>query len=148
MGANETAAQSVTIRHTYRASPEKVFRAWTQAEALKRWMGPGDAGAPRAEVDLRIGGRFRIHILSTTGKENIAVGVYKEIDPPRRLVFTWSWETDEKPFESVVTLQFKEAAEHGTDLVLTHERFPDAKTRDAHESGWSGCLLKLAKEVE
>jgi uncharacterized protein YndB with AHSA1/START domain len=110
---------------------------------VKKWWGPGP-GEPvaAAELDVRVGGKFRIVFGGADGKEHECAGVYKEVVPNRRLVFTWSWPRTTPERISVVTIVFK-AAGGGTDLVFTHEQLFDEKVRDDHKRGWSSCLDKL-----
>ena len=108
-----------------------------------RWCAPGDMTTPFADVDLRVGGRFQIHMQGPDGTVHRATGTYREIAPPEKLVFTWAWEEKPDEGESLVTLEFRERG-RATDFVLTHERFPSEEVRDRHEHGWGGCLDKLA----
>jgi uncharacterized protein YndB with AHSA1/START domain len=140
-------ALAINVRHVLRAAPERVFRAWTESEELRRWFAPGpDYRIPFAEVDLRVGGRYRVGMQGPAQtKPSVAAGVYEQITPPSRLVFTWRWE--DAPPESPstrVTVEFL-AHGNGTELVLTHETFTDAKDRDEHASGWEGCLNNLER---
>jgi len=140
-----TSSSQATLRltRTFPASPEKVFRAWTDPEALKRWAPPFDRTAPVAEVDLRPGGRYRIHMRAPDGSVEIVTGLYQTVDPPHRLVYTWFWETKPEMGETLVTVEF--AADAGaTRVTLTHERFPNSEVRDRHELGWGGCFDKFA----
>ncbi len=134
---------SLTLSRHYPVGPEKVWRAWTDPEAVKKWWGPGP-GEPvaAAELDVRVGGKFRIVFGGADGKEHECAGVYKEVVPNRRLVFTWSWPRTTPERVSVVTITFK-AVPNGTELVFTHEQLFDEKVRDDHKRGWSSCLDKL-----
>jgi uncharacterized protein YndB with AHSA1/START domain len=134
---------SLTLSRHYPVGPEKVWRAWTDPEAVKKWWGPGP-GEPvaAAELDVRLGGKFRIVFGGPNGKEHECAGTYKEVVPNRRLVFTWSWPRTTPERISIVTIVFK-AAGGGTDLVFTHEQLFDEKVRDDHKRGWSSSLDKL-----
>jgi glutathione S-transferase len=136
-------AEALEVRRTFAAAPERVFAAWTTPEELKLWAGPGPIECPVTEVDLRVGGRFRINMRDPNGKEYRVVGTYREVDPPRRLVYTWSWETDPLVTDSLVTVDFHDRSGK-TEVVLRHEKFPDAERRDRHQVGWTACLEKLA----
>jgi uncharacterized protein YndB with AHSA1/START domain len=98
---------------------------------------------PLAEVDLRVGGRYRIHMRGPDGTEFHASGIYREIEPPRRLVYTWTAETTPDVRDSVVTVEFH-ARGGGTEVVLRHEGLPTEESRERHGEGWNGCLEKLA----
>jgi uncharacterized protein YndB with AHSA1/START domain len=132
----------LTVRRTFTSPPDRVFRAWTSAEELKRWHSPGEVTL--AEVDLRVGGRYRVHMRAPDGKEHRVVGVYRTIDAPRMVSYTWQWEGD--PNESLVTVEFLPKGT-GTELVLTHSGFPDADTRTHHEHGWNALVAKLSTVV-
>jgi len=146
---------SLQIKRTYRASREQVFRAWTNPEALKKWFGPtDDFKTPIAEIDLQVGGKYRIQMVAPNGEKHTVGGVYKEIRSPERLVFTWMWEagvscggSDPEPtVETLVTLDFHELADQ-TEVVLTHERFPNVESRNKHNEGWAGCLSRLEQGI-
>ena len=97
---------------------------------------------PLAEVDLRAGGSYRIHMLSPEGKLNRLYGTYREVKPPERLVYTWNWAEDPEMGETLVTVEFHQQGE-STKILLTHEFFPDAGRKDLHVQGWNGCLDHL-----
>ena len=135
---------SLTLTRRYPVAPEKVWRAWTDPEAIKRWYGPGP-GEPvsAAEVDLRVGGRYRIVFGGADGSAHECAGVYREIVPNRKLVFTWRWPRTTPERISLVTLTFRQAGRE-TELGLRHEEFFDETARDGHQQGWTGSLEKLA----
>jgi len=128
----------IEIRKRLPASPEAVFDAWTDPASLAAWMTP--VGRAQVELDLRIGGTFRI-VMIGEGREIEHTGRYLEIDPPRRLVFTWqSPYTGRAP--SRVTLTVARAGST-SELTLVHEELPpDAGI--SHEGGWSQILERLA----
>ena len=134
---------SLTLTRSYPVPPEKVWRAWTDAQAVKKWWGPGpNEPVSLAQLDVRVGGRFRIVFGGPDGKAHECAGVYKEIVPNRKLVFTWTWPNSTPERESLVTITFQ-AAGKGTELVFLHEQLFDEKVRDDHKRGWSGSLDKL-----
>jgi uncharacterized protein YndB with AHSA1/START domain len=137
---------TLNLTRTYSAPREEVFRAWTEPEALKRWFAPSDEfSTPIAEVDLRVGGAYRIGMKPPDQEDMfIVVGTYREVQPPERLVFTWSWEEGMDVGETLVTVEFRDLG-GSTEVVLTHELFPNEQARDKHNEGWSGCLERLEK---
>jgi uncharacterized protein YndB with AHSA1/START domain len=140
-------AASLRIRHTFAAPRERVFRAFTDPEELKQWFGPTDGHAvPVAEVDLRVGGRYRIDMRGPSGSLYRIVGEYREVRPPERLVYTWRWEIGQDVGENLVTVEFRERGD-ATEVVLTHEAFPTANARDGHEGGWIGSLGRLERRI-
>ena len=133
---------SLTLRRHFRVSPAKVWRAWTDPQALKHWFGPEEiVDVPLAEVDLRVGGRFRVTMRAADGETHDVSGTYLEVVPERKLVFSWAWRSTPER-ESRVTVQLEPDA-GGCELVLMHEQFFDQAAREAHEHGWSGALVKL-----
>ena len=137
------------INRTYRASRERVFRAWTEAEQLKKWFAVAEGFTiPIAEVDLTIGGKYRLG-MQPPGDDGVLIvgGVYRQILSPEKLVFTWRWETPnaDEP-ETLVTVEFHER-DNATEVVLRHELFSDAGQREKHREGWEGCLNQLERLI-
>lgn len=140
---------TLRLTRTVAAPREAVFRAWTDPEALRRWWVPFEGmSVPAAEVDLRPGGRYRLTMRNAKGEEFHLTGVYREVRPPERLVYTWRWEGTERDDEgeTLVTVEFV-AAGRSTELHLTHAQFPDADTRDRHDAGWCGVLDRLVRTM-
>lgn len=138
------------MRRTIRTSREKAFAAWTNPDQLRQWFAVAEGfTTPIAEVDLKVGGRYRLGMKPPGDNPLLIVGgVYQEIMPPERLVFTWQWESaDPNEPETLVTVEFYEDA-GGTEVVLKHERFTDVAQRDKHGEGWAGCLKNLERLLE
>lgn len=122
-----------------RAERQAVWDAWTMPEHMKKWACPAPDGVDHVIVDFRVGGSF-VLAMEVDGKRHTAVGTYREIEAPRRLVYTWDWEEEENRMgETVVTVEFRARGEE-TEVVLVHEGFPAAEARDGHEQGWALCL--------
>lgn len=133
----------LALERRYPVAPEKVFRAWTDPEAVKRWWGPGGhEPVSVAELDVREGGRFRIVFGGPEGRDHEVQGVYREVVPNRKLVFTWTWPRSTPERESLVTLRFIPDGA-GTRLEFLHEQFIDETVRDNHKRGWGDSLAKL-----
>ncbi len=147
MASTKTKEQpSLSIVRKLDAAPGKVWRAITEPEMLKRWMAPSDDfRIPVAEAELRVGGRYHIIMNAPDGEVHDVSGVYREIVPSRKLVYTWAWKSTPER-ESVVTIELR-ASGSGTELTLKHEQFADAGARDRHQHGWMGCLARLEKAV-
>lgn len=145
--ASERAAESggrtsLIIERTYDASPEEVWQAWTDPQALTRWFGPENTrSVVRAELDVRAGGRYCIAFDTTDGEAHEVSGTYREAHRPHKLVFTWAWRSTPER-ESLVTITFN-ADGAGTRLVFRHEQFFDEAARQGHARGWSGAFRKL-----
>jgi len=134
---------SLTIKRRFNAPPAKVFAAWIDPEKVKRWMGPGEVKALLVEADPRTGGRYRWLMQAPSGEQHDVRGVYREVIPNEKLVFTWGWLTTPER-ESLVTLTFKSEGD-GTLMTLTHEQFFDEEARDRHNQGWTNAMEKLEK---
>lgn len=134
---------SLVLKRRLKAPPAKVYEAWTDPQKMMRWWGPAQAEMLKAEADARVGGRFRAVFRTPDGEEHDVSGVYREVVPDEKLVFTWRWRTLPER-ESLVTVALK-ADGGGTLLTLTHEQFFDEAARDRHREGWSGCLDELER---
>jgi uncharacterized protein YndB with AHSA1/START domain len=110
---------------------------------LKQWWGPGPGRSVSvAELEVRVGGRFRIVFGGPQGEDNECAGVYREVVPNRRLVFTWCWPNTTPERVSLVTIELRRVP-GGTELDLRHEQFFDEQARDGHKRGWSAALAQL-----
>lgn len=140
------AIRSLRVARVIRADAEALFRAWTDPQVLMHWWrqaGEGWAFAGAA-IDLRVGGCYRLAMTDPEGRTHAAVGVYREVEPPARLVFTWDWENAARSVgETLVTIEFKDAGEDRTEVIVTHERFADAARVGRHEQGWTELLRLL-----
>jgi uncharacterized protein YndB with AHSA1/START domain len=132
---------SLEIRRTLRAPPERVFAAWTDPAWLARWMSP--VGRARVEADARVGGRLHV-VMEGDGRVITHTGQFLEVDPPRRLSFTWR-----SPFtgdrDSRVTVVL-EALGGVTELTLRHELLPSGAA-ESHAGGWGSMLERLEREL-
>jgi uncharacterized protein YndB with AHSA1/START domain/DNA-binding transcriptional ArsR family regulator len=135
---------AIRLRRYFRAPPEKVFRAWTQPDALKKWWCPAGWRATAIEVDTRVGGEYRIGMRRDAGDAEVWVrGHFLDVSPPQRLRYTWRWEgAFERISETLVTVEFARSGS-GTELTLCHERFADAEVRQQHWIGWVAACNRL-----
>ena len=138
-----TAKPSLTLKRRLTAPPGKVYAAWTEPEKIAKWFGPEKIETLRAQADARVGGRFRIVMRGVDGEEHDVSGIYREVVPNEKLVFTWAWRSTPER-ESLVTILIKPDG-GGSLLTLTHEQVFDEAARDRHAEGWAGCLDKLAR---
>lgn len=134
---------SLTLKRRLNASPEKVYDAWTDAEKIVKWFGPDSGRVERAEMDVRVGGRYVVVFRTEDGEQHHVSGVYREVVPDEKLVFTWAWRSTPER-ESLVTVLVRPDGD-GALLTLIHERFFDEAARDRHEYGWTGSLNKLER---
>jgi len=136
---------SLTLKRRIKAPPSQVFQAWADPKKLVHWFGPHEclAGSVRADMDVRPGGRYRISFKTEDGERHEVGGVYREVVPNSRLVFSWAWHSTPER-ESRVTVTLAKDGD-GTLLTLHHEQFFDEKARHGHERGWTGTLEKLER---
>jgi uncharacterized protein YndB with AHSA1/START domain len=138
-------------RHTLKisriipASRKEVFEAWTTAESLKQWICPEDSSVSFIELDVRVGGTFRIEMQHADEGEMVLTGIYREIRPPEKLVFTWvSKHTHYR--DSLVTLDFLAHGE-ATELILRQTQLPDEEAVTLHADTWAQLLEHLEDSV-
>jgi len=135
------------ITRRYPVAAEKVWRAWTDPQALSQWFGPGEPDSVTlADMDVREGGRYRIRFRTSDGEEHQVAGVYQAVQPPERLVFSWAWQSTPERVSRVTVLL--RPVEGGTELDFLHERFFDQAARDNHARGWAGTFAKLDALME
>ena len=147
---------TLVLKRVLNAPQELAFKAWTSVEHIKQWMQPEPGmTVPWASMDVRVGGKFRIQMKTPEGEFFTAVGEFKEVKAPERLVYTWDWEEDGSGEEfgevegktSQVTVEFLKRGER-TEMVLMHTRFATTETRDNHARGWGRILEGLATFLE
>jgi uncharacterized protein YndB with AHSA1/START domain len=135
----EVRMTAVELTRTFKAAPETVWRAFTDSVALAGWFWPARL-SPRAETDVRVGGRYRIATaIARTASSSIS-GEYLEVQPPERLVFTWCWQGDDAT--SRVTVELADGDE-GTEMSLRHDELVDEEDSEARDRGWRDSLDRL-----
>jgi glutathione S-transferase len=144
-------AAPLILCHGFAAAPEDVFDAWTTPAVLERWWAARSTwDSPGCDVDLRVGGRYVLRMRDDrTGDVHVVEGEFREIDRPRRLVYTWRWQGADGPDEgreSLVTVEFH-AAGDGTTVVLEQSGLPSQAARERHAAGWSGTFDSLARRI-
>lgn len=142
--------KTLELAGVFEAPPQRVFDAWTSSDALAQWMRPYDMAVVSAEADLRIGGYFRMALLGREGArgragEVIIFGEYLEVEPPRRLRFTWeSPITFGRPTIVTLAISGRGVGDSETLLELTHERLHDDISVERHDAAWQELFAKLA----
>jgi uncharacterized protein YndB with AHSA1/START domain len=143
---------ALELEHRYTAPREDVFEAWTNPEVLKRWWAAAPTWeTPLAEVDAREGGSYRLSMRTDTGEVHTVRGEFKEVSPPERLAYTWSWEEGPEPAmagseSSLVVVEFIVEGD-GTLVKLTHSGFASDQIREMHAQGWQAVLANLERSV-
>jgi uncharacterized protein YndB with AHSA1/START domain len=132
-------------RVTIRATPERVFEFWTEPGHLVQWFGPEGAVCVAAEVDLKIGGRYRIGNRFPDGSVHWIAGAFELIEKPARLVYSWGLEP--APSTERVTVKFVPQGD-ATEVTVIHENIPSSKVQQGHAKGWQGCFQGLRVYAE
>ena len=140
--AKDCPGQKIVITREVNAPCALVFSAWTDARHLSSWFSPLNVECRSFDADIRVGGAYRLHMVSKNG-DHIALGEYKEIIPNQRLRFTWERE-DTPALSTLVTVEFEDLG-RTTRLTLTHEGFTDQEDAADHNEGWTSMLEKFAR---
>jgi uncharacterized protein YndB with AHSA1/START domain len=157
----EPGQQAVVVTRVFDAPRELVWKAWTHPEHVMRWWGPQDFTSPRCEIDLRVGGKYLNCMRSPDGQDNCTTGVYREIVPFERLVYTdspadaegtvvppshYGMPADTK-MEALVTVTFEDHAGK-TKMTLTHAGLPAGEISDMAVRVWNQAFDKLAQSLQ
>lgn len=142
-----TESLSLSVRRTIKASQRRVFEAWTEPQHLCRWWGPPGISCPHAEVDLRVGGAYRIGNQLPAGTVIWIRGEFEAVSRHDQLVYTWTTAPVGAATERV-TVNFVPLGDAVTEVVVFHEQIPDQDTVDQHLAGWVGCLDGLEQMVD
>lgn len=146
MSDAEASDTTVRLERLIPSPPEMLFALWTEPAQLVRWWAPEGYEATVHALEARPGGRWRTTLRRADGGVMAMSGVYRIVEPPRRLAFTWAWEdaSGARGHETEVVVSF-EAAPGGTRLVLLQQRFESKAARDRHTIGWSESFDRLTK---
>jgi uncharacterized protein YndB with AHSA1/START domain len=139
-----THVPALVIHRVLGAPPERAYEAWTDPALAQQFLCPESVQVKVIELDVRVGGSYRIVMQKSDGELLPVCGVYRDVRPNQRLSMTWKWEEDD-PQDEIETLLTVEFAPHekGTMLTLTHEHFKSEESRGNHEYGWNSILDKM-----
>jgi uncharacterized protein YndB with AHSA1/START domain len=136
------------MERRFNATPEKVFAAWVEPAQFTSWFGPEGMSIPEHQIDPRVGGKWMTR-MEGGGQSHTVSGVYRVIERPRRLVFTWAWHNEGKRgHESEVTIELRPDGKNGTLLTIMQQSLESAESLAQHEHGWTSTLNKLARHLE
>ncbi|HET9135769.1 MAG TPA: SRPBCC family protein [Candidatus Kapabacteria bacterium] len=139
---------TVTLHRVLKADPEKVFRAFTTADAMAAWLPPYGFVCQVHEMDAKVGGSYKMTFINfTTGNGHSFGGKYIEITPNEFLKYTDVFDDPNLPGEMITTVWFKKSI-GGTELRVTQEGIPDMIPVDMCYLGWQESLDKLMRLVE
>ncbi len=136
--------KSLEIVRFIKATPARVYEAWTDPAQLSEWFGPENVRTRNISADVRVGGKYRWDLITQEGEDWAAFGEYRELVPGKKIAFTWQWDDDEawENRTSVVTVELSES-DGGTELRLRHEQLPSEESCDRHSEGWNNLLDRL-----
>jgi uncharacterized protein YndB with AHSA1/START domain len=142
----QTEKLSLQIKRLFKAPRDRVYAAWTDSAQMKQWFGPENVQTRNLIADARVGGEFLWDLVNPEGENMTIRGENRELQPSRKIVFTWQWQDDEdwENHTSIVTVELDDA-DGGTELRLTHEQLPNEASRDGHTRGWNSALDKLER---
>jgi uncharacterized protein YndB with AHSA1/START domain len=142
--AAKSVAEELVLTRDIAAPRARVFAAWTDARAASRWWVPQDCTPLSCEMDVRPGGAWRRRMRAPDGTVITKWGVYREVTPPERLVFTYRTESAGViDAETLVTVTFADLGTR-TRLTLRHTAFETDAARLDHQGGWTGVLERLS----
>ena len=150
LSATDVENYTLSLTRDFNAPREKVFQAWTDPQILVKWFGPKGVVTESAQIDLKVGGEYHFTLRLPDGKIVDHHGAYREIDPPKKLVFTGVLDGQgcagsEGVFaETLVTVEFQDLG-GATRLVLNHDFLPTEASKESHSMGWNGSFDGLAK---
>lgn len=142
------AGLTLHLQKAFAAPLERVFDAFTDADALRQWWGPESFTVPDLQFEVAEGARYRVTMKPPDTDVFHLGGVFQVVEPLRRLVFTFVWEEpDPDDQETLVVLRFDGAGE-GTNLVLDQRPFKTEQRRQLHRDGWTDTLERLARFLD
>ena len=139
-------AHSLSLTRILPAARQKVFAAWTTAASVQQWMCPEGVSIPLVELDVRVGGAFRVDML-IDGAVVSHTGVYREVTPPEKLVFTWTSQNTLRR-DTLVTVVLRALSDDTTELWLTQILLPTDETTQQHTRGWTQILDHLMTDLQ
>lgn len=138
---------TLTIKRLVPAAPPVVFEAFSTPDELARWWGPDGFSVPSLNFNPAVGERYRIQMQPPDGDPFYLTGEFRDVDPPGRLAYTFSWEDpDPDDGETLVELSFRDLGE-STEVVLTQSPFNTEARRELHRNGWTDSLNKLEQLI-
>ncbi len=146
MNSDESTSMKLKVSRVVRAKRERVFEAWIKPEFMQKWFCPQNLIVDEVKAAARVGGKYRIAMKDVErGKIFTTSGIYHEIIPNQKLVFSWSFDAPDQT-NSLVTVTFEDQS-GGTKITVLHERYSDMKGEDTHLQGWTSALENLEKQL-
>jgi uncharacterized protein YndB with AHSA1/START domain len=135
--------ERLKVSRLIKAEQDRVFSAWTDPAMILQWWGAGGVRCTAAEMNLIVGGTYRIANQAPDGKTMWITGIFSQVNPPQDLTYTWTMEpiTDDSAY-SLVEVTFDKAAK-GTLVTIVQTKIASPEAREIHLQGWVGCLEGL-----
>jgi uncharacterized protein YndB with AHSA1/START domain len=147
-GARNMPTNTVRLHRVLRAAPDRIYRAFLDAEAMAKWLPPNGFTGKVHQMDAKVGGAYKMSFTNfATGKTHSFGGKYLDLVPPERIRYTDIFDDPNLPGEIQVTLTLKKVS-CGTELQILQEGLPDIIPLEACYLGWQESLTLLAKLVE
>lgn len=147
-----TGSPVLELRRVFDAPRDLVWLAWTRPDATLRWLGPLEWPATRVEQDLRVDGVWSALLTSVQRGESLSLGgVYRVVDPPQRLVFTFIWgegHEDGPPVETVVSVELIALSSLQTLMTFTQTGLKSPASLSGHSHGWTSTFSRLEEWLE
>ncbi len=148
---SQAAQNELVITRVFDAPRELVYRMFTEIEHVKQWGGPREYPMVHLEGELRQGGKWRACLRAKDGGEELwQGGVYREIVPLERIVYSFAWdkESGNSPLETLITLNFADEGKDKTKMTFRQAPFASVESRDGHREGWSSSFDRLDDFLE
>jgi uncharacterized protein YndB with AHSA1/START domain len=140
--------KTVSLHRVLRATPERIYRAFLDADAMVKWLPPNGFTGKVHQMDAQVGGIYKMSFTNfTTGQSHSFGGQYLELVPHERIRYTDTFDDPNVPGEMLTTIGFKPVS-CGTELTIVQEGLPDVIPLEACYLGWQESLTLLAKLVE
>ena len=138
-----TQDQRIEVSRVIKAEQERVFDAWTDPAAIVQWWGAGGVKCTAAQMDLDVGGAYRIANQAPNGATMWITGTFSRVNPPHELAYTWAMEpvADDTAY-SLVEVTF-DRTDEGTLVTIIQTQIASPEAREIHLQGWIGCLAGL-----
>ena len=144
------APESLLFERIIPASPAEVYGAWTQPAIIRQWLAPGANQVIEARTDVRVGGSLLIRSAAPDGVVHTIRGVYRELQPARRIAMTWSYSGPAEllcNMETLLDIELSETADGSTAMTVRQSHIATRTAADEYASGWPTCFDKLDKAL-
>ncbi len=147
-GSAEKPSFRLNVTRLLEAPRDRLWQAFTDPATFRRWWRPPGFTCPKAKLDARVGGAYRVHMRSPRDTLHTISGSYRVVDAPERLSYTWTFnEGQYQGIETVVEVRFDELG-GATEVTVDQGPFPTERMKGDYQGGWENCLTELADLLE